>query len=151
MGHPISQYPYCKIRTYGFFPSLLGSQESREKTAIVTKYFDAWQGVIVPPVKKFGGSKIGYVDLFAGPGVYDDGTESTPIKILKKAIADPDLRSMLVFCFNDVNPDFAGRLEKQISSIPEIKKLKTKPVVWNQDVGEKIAQMFSAMKVLPIM
>ncbi|HSW38940.1 MAG TPA: hypothetical protein VLL97_05550, partial [Acidobacteriota bacterium] len=26
-GHPISQYPYCKIRTYGFSPSLLGSQE----------------------------------------------------------------------------------------------------------------------------
>jgi hypothetical protein len=27
VGHPFSQYPYCEIRTYGFYFSLLGSQE----------------------------------------------------------------------------------------------------------------------------
>ena len=78
-------------------------EESREqsvvKATIVSKYFWAWAKVIIPAAKAHGG-KIAYLDLFAGPGRYQDGTKSTPLLILQKAIADPDMRQMLVAVFN---------------------------------------------------
>src|SRR6266536_2120114 len=86
--------------TSGFF------EESREqslvKSAIVSKYFWAWAKVIMSQIKR-GGKKIAYVDLFAGPGRYKDGTKSTPLLVLEQAIANPDLRRMLVTIFNDLD------------------------------------------------
>jgi three-Cys-motif partner protein len=65
--------------------------ESREqsiiKAEIVEKYFDAWAGIITATQDRTGKEKrIGYVDLFAGPGRYKDGSDSTPLRVLTKAI-----------------------------------------------------------------
>ncbi len=69
-------------------------EESRDqsivKATIVSKYFWAWAKVIIPTAKAHGGN-IAYLDLFAGPGRYQDGTKSTPLLILQQAIADPDM------------------------------------------------------------
>ncbi len=45
-------------------------EQSAIKTEIVTKYFNAWATILV---KHF--QKIAYVDLFAGPGIYEDGSK----------------------------------------------------------------------------
>jgi three-Cys-motif partner protein len=76
------------------------TRQSIIKTKIVSKYFWAWAKVIIPSTKK-GSNKIAYIDLFAGPGRYEDGTKSTPLLILEQAIADQNLRDMLVTIFND--------------------------------------------------
>ena len=47
------------------------TEQSLVKARIVEKYFWAWAKVIIPRVKK-GKNKIGYVDLFAGPGSYTE-------------------------------------------------------------------------------
>jgi three-Cys-motif partner protein len=70
-------------------------EQSAVKTAIVSKYFDAWANVMISQVKKARDKRIAYLDLFAGPGRYKDGTISTPLKILEKAIAHDDLSQML--------------------------------------------------------
>jgi three-Cys-motif partner protein len=55
-------------------------EQSLVKARIVEKYFWAWAKVIIPTAKK-AGNKIAYIDLFAGPGRYKDGSSSTPIKV----------------------------------------------------------------------
>jgi three-Cys-motif partner protein len=78
------------------------SEQSQVKAAIVSKYFWAWTRVIIPHAKR-GAGKIAYIDLFAGPGRYEDGTKSTPLLVREKATEDPDLREMLVTIFNDAD------------------------------------------------
>jgi three-Cys-motif partner protein len=124
------------------------SEESEVKRAIVTKYFDAWARVIIPNAKKQSG-KIAYIDLFAGPGRYKDGTRSTPLLILEKAIAHPDMRKMLVSIFNDKSSDNSHSLEDAIREIPGIDTLKFRPRVDNHEVGEEIVKEFSEHNLVP--
>ncbi len=84
--------------TLGFFEET--KEQSLVKSAIVSKYFWAWAKVMMPRVKS-AGKKIAYIDLFAGPGRYKNGTQSTPLLVLKRAIEDADMRQRLVTLFND--------------------------------------------------
>jgi hypothetical protein len=81
----------CSVADNSFFDEQ--SDQSKIKAAIVSKYFWAWAKVITGYLK---GSKkdtsIQYIDLFAGPGRYKNGTKSTPILILEQAIGDPLFR-----------------------------------------------------------
>ena len=126
------------------------SEQSKIKSLIVSKYFWAWARVIISTAKKNGRKpKLAYIDLFAGPGRYKDGTKSTPIIILEKTVADFDLKEGLVTIFNDADKQFSSSLEEAINSIPEINKLKFKPKIYNNEVGEQIVKMFKEMKFIP--
>jgi three-Cys-motif partner protein len=124
------------------------TEQSQIKARIIQKYFWAWAKVIIPSAKQHD-NRILYVDLFAGPGRYKDGTLSTPLLVLEKAIEDADMRSMLVTPFNDADPDNVGRLQSAIDSLQGIEKLKHKPQVSNQVVGEQIAKMFEGLRLIP--
>ena len=89
---------FCVDMTSGFFEET--KEQSLVKSAIVSKYFWAWAKVIMSRVRSTT-KKIAYIDLFAGPGRYKDGTQSTPLLVLKHAIGDPDMCKMLVTLFND--------------------------------------------------
>lgn len=126
--------------------------ESREQSAIkariISKYFWAWAKVIIPSAKARG-NRIAYIDLFAGPGRYKDGTTSTPLMILERAISDPDMSQMLVTLFNDKDIGNAQKLERAISELPGIGTLRFKPQVQNQEVGTEIVELFSKMNLVP--
>lgn len=83
-------------------------EQSQIKSRIVSKYFWAWARIIRTAVRNSGHPRILYLDLFAGPGRYEDGTRSTPLLILEKAVEDPDARQMLVTIFNDSDPENTG-------------------------------------------
>jgi three-Cys-motif partner protein len=123
-------------------------EQSQIKARIVAKYFWAWAKVVIPSTKKRG-NRIAYIDLFAGPGRYEDGTLSTPLLVLKKAIEDPDMREMLVTLFNDRDAGNVGKLRSAIDALPGIETLKHKPQVSNDVVGEEIAKMFAAINLVP--
>ncbi len=125
------------------------TDQSRVKAAIVANYFWAWAKVIISVAKKRRDRRIAYIDLFAGPGRYKDGKASTPLLILERAIADPDLREMLVTVFNDRNSDHSKTLESAIASTPGITSLKYKPQVHNHEVGEEIVRQFEQMSLVP--
>jgi three-Cys-motif partner protein len=126
------------------------SQEQSEvKTTIVTKYFWAWAKVIISSQKRWGNEKIAYIDLFAGPGRYKDGTMSTPLRILESAVKDSDMRDMLVTIFNDKDTGNTQTLDQAIQSVPNIMSLKFKPQVHNEEVGDNIVQMFEQMRLVP--
>jgi three-Cys-motif partner protein len=123
-------------------------EQSEVKATIVTKYFWAWTRIMIPRAKGRT-NRIAYIDLFAGPGRYKDGTKSTPILLLEKAIEDSDLCEMLVTIFNDVNEDHSRSLEKAIKSLPGIDRLKYAPQVSHFEVGEEIVKRFQEMRFVP--
>ena len=137
------------MTAYSFFDEQ--TEQSLVKATIVAKYFDAWASVIVNTQKRNPRQpqKIAYIDLFAGPGRYKDGSQSTPLKILQKAIEKPDIRDRLVTLFNDKDEAKARSLEKVIAEIPEIETLRYKPQVNNEEVGEEIVKMFEGMTLVP--
>jgi len=123
-------------------------EQSQVKAAIVAKYFWVWAKVIIPSQKSWG-NKIAYIDLFAGPGRYKDGTRSTPLLILERAVRDPDIREMLITLFNDRDSNNTQTLSQAIELIPDITSLKYKPEVYNEEVGEEIVKMFEQMRLVP--
>lgn len=125
--------------------------QSLVKSTIVAKYFDVWANVIICTQKKYPhyDQRIAYIDLFAGPGRYKDGTISTPIKILENAVQKEDLKERLITIFNDKDESNSLELERAISEIRNIKSLKYKPEIWNQEIGEKIVAEFERINLIP--
>ena len=109
------------------------TEQSRIKAEIVSKYLWAWAKVVIPTAKK-GSNKIGYIDLFAGPGRYHDGTKSTPLLILERAIQDNDMRNMLVTIFNDSDIEYTNSLRHEIENINGIETLKYQPQILSRQV-----------------
>jgi len=127
------------------------TEQSLVKSTIISKYFDAWANVVISAQKHYPQypQKIAYIDLFAGPGRYKDGTQSTPVNILENAISKPELRKRLVTIFNDKDENNSITLQTTINSIPGIETLKYKPSVHNHEVGEEIVEMFEKMNLVP--
>jgi three-Cys-motif partner protein len=123
------------------------TEQSHVKAILVSKYFWSWAKIIMPRAQQSG--KIAYIDLFAGPGRYKDGTKSTPLLILEQAVANDKMRTMLVTIFNDANPDHSESLEKAIASLPGMDTLKYQPYVSNELVGERIVQLFESSNIVP--
>ncbi len=115
------------------------SDHSQVKTTIATKYFFSWASIIGPKTRA---NKIGYVDLYAGPGRYVDGTKSTPLLILERAISDPTMRDKLVTYFNDGKPAHAESLESAISALPGLNTLKYQPHIDKNKVGPGTVSAF---------
>ncbi|HND22077.1 MAG TPA: three-Cys-motif partner protein TcmP [Acidobacteriota bacterium] len=125
------------------------TEQSQVKSEIVAKYFWAWAKVILPSVKKWRRSQIAYIDLFAGPGRYRDGSISTPLKVLEEAISDSDLSQTLVAIFNDLDQNNVQALQEAIAGLDGIQKLKYQPVVLNKEVGQEIVKLFEKMAGIP--
>jgi three-Cys-motif partner protein len=123
-------------------------QQSLVKSEIVRKYFWAWAKVIIPSAKKYSG-KIAYIDLFAGPGIYLDGTKSTPLLILERAIQEQDMRYLLVTLFNDADPEHAASLRKAIDCLPGIGSMKYAPQIYNDEVDIGFEKVFKDKHLVP--
>lgn len=126
------------------------TEQSEIKATIVAKYFWAWAKVIIATIKSTKkDGKIAYIDLFAGPGRYKDGTTSTPLLVLEKAIQDEDMRNMLVTVFNDKDTNNSNSLLTAIKALPDIDKMKYTPVVESREVGTEIVKMFESKRLVP--
>lgn len=125
-------------------------EQSQIKARIVEKYFWVWAKIIISTVKKtVPNPKIAYIDLFAGAGRYKDGSMSTPAKVLEAAIADPDMRNMLVSIFNDADYENVNSLKECIASIPGVENLKYSPQVYNHEIGANIVANFEERRLIP--
>ena len=129
-------------------------QQSQVKSTIVSKYFDVWSRIMINTQNKNrwyqrSEKRIAYIDLFAGPGRYSDGTISTPLLVLEKAIHDEDLRQRLVTIFNDKDERNTNSLSEAIKELSGIETLNYQPQVETQEVGEEIVNMFEEMRLVP--
>jgi three-Cys-motif partner protein len=126
----------------------MAKDQSQVKAAIVAKYFFVWANVVLPTAMKQN-CKIAYIDLFAGPGRYKDGTSSTPLKVLETAIANEKLSQCLVTLFNDRDSESVSSLKAEIERLPKIETLKHRPQVINEEVGSEIVKKFESMRLVP--
>jgi three-Cys-motif partner protein len=114
------------------------TEQSKIKQNIVLKYFVAWTNVMLPIAEKGAIRGLRYVDLFAGPGHYRDGTESTPLHVLRYILANPKLLSRLEPVFNDKDPDTVSELKNAIQNLQGIQRLQIEPRFFNRDVDSDL-------------
>ena len=128
--------------TENFFE--MRTEGSAVKAAIVDKYFRVWARIMAARA-----DRIAYIDLFAGPGRYQDGSASVPLLVLEKAVAEPALRDKLVTVFNDKDANSSKTLEAEISKLSGVDVLKYKPHIMNKQVGTEIAKGFADLQLIP--
>lgn len=75
------------------------TRSSKIKANIISEYFPKYCKIILKKPQ----NEIRYLDLFAGPGIYDDGNISTPILVGTACKNNPELRSKVRLIFNDNN------------------------------------------------
>jgi three-Cys-motif partner protein len=121
------------------------SEQSRVKAAIVSKYFDAWSKVIVRNVS----SRLAYFDLFAGCGRYRDGTESTPLLVLRKAISSRIIHPGLLLFFNESNPAYATDLDRELRSVKGYELLASNIQITREEVGEATVGLVDRWQGVP--
>ena len=74
------------------------TMSSRIKASIVSEYFPKYCKIII---SRHHPKQLRYIDLFAGPGRYEDGNASTPILVAQNCFKDEYLRNNVRFIFND--------------------------------------------------
>ena len=124
------------------------ADQSEVKAQIVSKYFDAWSKIIAPRTMRSDG-KLAYIDLFAGPGRYADGSASTPLMVLTKALQSVNVRNGLVSIFNDMDANHTSALRAEIDALQDISKLKYRPNIYEGPVGPPIADYFNSERLIP--
>jgi len=124
------------------------ADQSEVKARIVSNYFDAWARIIAPRTMLSDG-RIAYIDLFAGPGRYEDGSASTPLMVLSKAITNPKLRDAVVPLFNDADEKHTRTLEAEIARLDRIEMLKHQPKIYTGDIDRTAAEYFESFRMIP--
>ena len=78
-------------------------EHSLIKSNIVVDYFCAWATIIAKNRRKKPQleQRICYADLYSGPGYFNDGTESTPLRIVREVIRNPRFFDIVECVFND--------------------------------------------------
>jgi three-Cys-motif partner protein len=122
------------------------SEASEVKATIVSKYFGAWAKIMMG---RRNVENINYIDLFAGPGRFQDGKMSTPLMVLEQAINHDKLRDRLVAIFNDKDTGATDLLRQEIQLLPGVGSLKHPPQIVNEEVGEQIAALFESKHLSP--
>jgi three-Cys-motif partner protein len=126
-------------------------EQSQIKARIVSKYFTSWASVILGSQKQHPqqNQRMGYVDLFAGPGRYDDQSKSTPILVLETILANPDFTERIITLFNDKDEANIESLKNAINQINGIARLKHQPIFYNMEIGDEIVKQFGKTNMIP--
>jgi three-Cys-motif partner protein len=128
-----------------FFKKL--REGSRVKQKIVTDYFVAYNRVMV----RGRGDKVGYADLFAGPGLYTDSggvkQKSIPILVCETAIREELFRHKVHLWFNDGDRENYQQLKKVIDAIPGIGTLRYAPTIDNKLIDSRWVNVLKKLRV----
>jgi three-Cys-motif partner protein len=103
------------------------SAHSRVKADVVFKYVVAWLRIVAAAQARWRKGtfpQAAYLELFSGPGSYEDGNRSTPLLIMQEVCADPRLRQWLRAFFNDENQAFVESLKQEVNLIPNVSLLR---------------------------
>lgn len=93
---------------------------TRAKHAILKRYLDAWI-----PILSFGGfPRIVFIDGYAGPGVYDDGSDGSPVIALKAYLDQAaSITAEVVFHFVETDEKRAAKLREVVADLLAVNAL----------------------------
>ena len=100
------------------------------KANIVAEYFPQYCRII----SKSPQEQIVYMDLFSGPGLYEDGKHSTPLLIAKTCANDSILKSKVLLAFNDKH--YSEQLKQNFTNLFPDGTFYFTPRFGNLTVGE---------------
>jgi three-Cys-motif partner protein len=124
------------------------SAHSRVKADIVFKYVTAWATVILNP--RFNQKReAAYIDLFSGPGSYEDGARSTPLLIVEEVLKKQLLREGLKTYFNDLSSAHTESLRQEIGSLSGIHNLRWTPVYTSAPASISLIDSFKLASEVP--
>ena len=106
------------------------TDSSRIKANIVAEYFPSYAKILLKRPQK----EIRYLDLFAGPGLYEDKSESTPLLIGRRCADDPLLATKVRLLFNDNY--YKDELEINFQENIGLSKFSYPPRFGSETVGE---------------
>lgn len=119
---------------------------SEIKSEILNEYFKAWAAILLKGQQYRKIKTLLYVDLFSGPGLYDDGKPSTPIKILNSIYQSQgqhiDFDKAVKTFFNDKSEKLANDLKTNIENLPYYDSITHKPVIANEPASQKILEEY---------
>jgi three-Cys-motif partner protein len=125
---------------------------SRVKAEIVLNHFDSWSRIVIGRAAELG-QNIAYMDLYCGPGVYENGAKSTPLLVLEKAIAKAGanlaIAKHLVTIFNDKKATSVKTLEAEVKKLTGLKALQNQPIILNEKVTKETAEYFVQRTKIP--
>lgn len=126
-------------------------EQSKIKKSIVVEYFNAWAKIMLANMKRHPeySQKLGYLDFYCGPGVYDDGNVSTPVEIMKIILGNEEYREHFVTIFNDSNAKVVNKLEENIRQFDNYSKLKYPPIFDNIALSHDFYSNFENMTIIP--
>lgn len=106
------------------------SASSYVKAKIVSSYFPQYCRIL----SKFPQKEFRYIDLFAGPGLYKDGHESTPLMVARECYNDVFLRNNVRMLFND--KEYKDVLEDNFLKLYPQGAFRINPFFANRIIGE---------------
>ncbi|MCK5566185.1 MAG: three-Cys-motif partner protein TcmP [Planctomycetes bacterium] len=119
--------------------------QSQIKANIVSDYYPVWSTIISKKAKL-----IGLIDLYCGPGQYDDGTDATPLLVLDNLIKNHDLSNRTLTFFNDKVPDNISKLTGFFKDRAISKKLRYPPILTNLEVSDEILERLESFQNIPV-
>lgn len=122
------------------------SEQSAVKAHIVSSYFSAWSRVI----QKWN-TPMAYIDLFCGPGKYENSNLSAPLLIIQSTLANPLLYDKMFFVFNDNDPSNTEALKQSISEIDVNSRLKGRVQFYNQTVEQDFCKRLKIPHNMPVL
>lgn len=113
------------------------SEKSAIKVAIVSTFFSVYLRIILSGISK-SKNNLYYIDLFAGPGKYKNGTDSTPMKILDiiESSNQNDLKRKIQCVFNEADDKYYTQLQNNVTSHNVYNRLIHKPIIMNKDAAD---------------
>jgi three-Cys-motif partner protein len=128
-----------------FFKKL--REGSRIKQKIVTDYFVAYNRVMAPGQRE----KVGFADLFAGPGLYANSEgvtqKSIPILVCETAVSVELFRQKVHLWFNDGDRGNYEELTTAINAVPGVATLRFKPTVGNKIIDARWVDILGKLTV----
>lgn len=111
--------------------------KSRVKTLIVTDFLKAYFPIINRSVGK-DKKEIIYIDLFCGPGKFENEQPSTPLALLDllNKNKNDDIMNKLRIVLNDEKSDYIEKLREIVDNHEILSRLKYKPEISNKCASE---------------
>ena len=122
---------------------------SRIKSFVVGDYYREWGHIIA--YGKHSSGVMGYVDLFAGPGIYEDGAESTPLMVLRKTLDSQVLSERVQLVFNDKDSGYVSTLKLAVADLVDSGSVSLwhEPLFFNFEVGPSTLTWFRELGLGP--
>jgi len=117
------------------------TEASRRKLQIAAGYFDSYMNVLARD------RDVGYADLFAGPGRYENGENSVPVAICERVVADERLRKCVRLWFNEADPELHSKLRRNIAAVEGISGLKHSPSVTRIVISKALAPRMERLSI----